>query len=144
MKEITASYVLAAAEQMSFIGAFLGGVSVTILVTIVVFSSSKKFVNWIVGVSALAACGFLISVIASMRLIMALHPDLPFVPSPAKINLLWEGMITAYGVGVLSLIASIGISGWLRSRNSGIITALISLIALAFFFSSSIYFGRNQ
>ena len=139
MKEITPSYALAAAEQMSFIGAFLGGIAISILVTIVVFSSSKKSVNWIVATSALAACCLLVSVIAAMRLTIAFHPDLPFVPAPVKISLLWEAMINAYGLGVMSLIASIGLSGWLRSRSAGIVTSLIASIALVFFLSSSIF-----
>ncbi len=141
METVKASYALTAAEQMSFIGAFLGGISVTLLVTIVVFSSDKKVVNWIVGTSALAACSLLITVIAAMRLIIALHPDLSFVPSPEKMKLLWNGMILAYGVGVLSLIASIGLSGWLRSSRAGIVTCLMASIALLFFFSSSIFLG---
>lgn len=139
MKDIPDTYALAAAEQMSFIGAFLGGVSVTILITLVVFSSSKKSVNWIVASSALAAGSFLISVIASMRIIIALHPDLPFEPSAEKMNTLWYGMINSYGVGVLSLIVSIGLSGWLRSRTSGIVTTLIASVALFFFFTTSIF-----
>ena len=139
MQEIKASYAVAAAEQMSFIGAFLGGVSVTILVTIVVFTSSKNSVTWIIGTSTLAACSLLISVIASTRLIIALHPDISFVPSPAKIDLLWKAMIASYGIGVLSLIVSIGLSGWIRSRSSGLVTSLIASFALVFFFYSSIF-----
>ena len=139
MKEFKASYALAAAEQMSFIGVFLGGVSVTILLTIVVFSSSKKSVNWIVGTSAVAACSFLISVIASMRFVIALHPDLSFSPDPAKVSLLWNSMILGYGLGVISLITSIGLSGWLRSRRSGIVTTSISVVAMLFFFFASVF-----
>lgn len=139
MKKIPDTYILAAAEQMSFIGTFLGGVSVTILITLVVFSSPKKSVNWIVGTSALAACSFLVSVIASMRLVIAIHPDLLIDPSPEKMNALWFGMINAYGLGVLSLIISIGLSGWLRSRTSGIVTSVFAAGALVFFFTTSIF-----
>lgn len=139
MKEIKVDYALAIAEQMSFVSAFLGGVSATILVTIVVFTSSKKSISWIVGTSALAACSLLISVIASLRIIIAIHPELPISVGQDKINLLWSAMVLGYGVGFLSLITSIGLSGWLRSRNAGIVTTVIAGIAIAFFVFTSIF-----
>ena len=42
MNEINPNYIVAVAEQLSFVSAFLGGISATILVTIVVFTSEKK------------------------------------------------------------------------------------------------------
>lgn len=141
MKEIKVSYALAVAEQMSFVSAFLGGVSVTILITIVVFTASKRSISLIVGLSALAACSLLVSVIASLRLIIALHPDLPIAAEPGKISVLWHSMIFGYGLGVLSLIICIGLAGWLRSRRTGIITTLISGIAMMFFALTSIFSG---
>jgi len=141
MPELKSTYAIAAAEQMSLVGVFLGGVSVTILVTIVVFSSSSKSVNWIVGSSALAACSLLISVIASLRLVVALHPDLPaaFAADSSQIWLLWSTMIIAYGIGVMSLIASIGLSGWLKSRNTGWLTSAIAGTTMLFFVFTSIF-----
>jgi len=139
MNKSNADYFVAVAEQMSFVSAFLGGVSVTILVTIVIFTSSKKSVSWIVGTSALAACCLLTAVIASWRIIIAFHPDLPFEADLTKVEILWDAMILGYGLGVLSLITSIGLSGWLRSRRSGIITASIATVAVIFFLSTSIY-----
>ncbi len=141
MPELKSAYAIAAAEQMSLVGVFLGGVSVTILVTIVVFSSSSKSVNWIVGSSALAACSLLISVIASLRLVVALHPDLPevFVASSSQIWVLWNTMITGYGIGVMSLITSIGLSGWLKSPKTGWLTSAIAGMTMAFFVFTSIF-----
>ena len=49
MGELNPNYIIAVAEQLSFVSAFLGGISATILVTIVVFTSPNKSVNWIVG-----------------------------------------------------------------------------------------------
>jgi len=42
MTELNPIYVVAVAEQLSFVSAFLGGISATILVTIVVFTSQKN------------------------------------------------------------------------------------------------------
>ncbi len=137
MNELNPSYVLAVAQQLSFVSALLGGISTTILVTIVVFTSPNKSVNWIVSTSAVAACSLLIAVVASWRLTILLHPELPFSVDSALINVLWGGMLAGYGLGFLSLLASIGLSGWLRSRKTGLITTSIALVSVAFFVAAT-------
>ena len=127
------------AEQISFVSAFLGGVSATILFSVIIFSSDKRVVSFIVAMATLSACSLLVSVVAGWRLIIGLHPDLPFTPDPGKINLLWNSLIAGYGLGVNSLIVSIGLSGWIRSRRTGWVTSIIAAVAVLFFVSTSIY-----
>jgi len=133
MPELNPSYVTAVAEQLSFVSAFLGGISATILVTIVVFTSPKKSVNWIVGTSAFAACSLLIAVVAAWRLTILLHPDFPASVEPTIVNVLWGSMLLGYSLGFLSLLASIGLSGWLRTRRTGFITSFIAIGGAIFF-----------
>lgn len=133
MKELNPDYMVAVAEQLSFVSAFLGGISATILVTIIVFTSKKKSVNWIVSSSALAACSLLIAVVASWRLLIILHPEFPMPVDQDIVIILWFGMLIGYSLGFLSLLASIGLSGWIRSKRDGIITSTIALIAVLFF-----------
>ncbi|WP_395373763.1 hypothetical protein [Marinicella sp. W31] len=141
MNQIKASYALDVAQQMSLVGVFLGGISVTLLITLVVFNSPLKLANWIIGISALAGCSLLISVVASLRLIIALHPEFPSPEtiSSSEIGLLWRSMVAGYGLGVLSLVISIGLSGWLRSRSTGIMTTGVSMITIVFFMYTSIF-----
>ncbi len=136
---LKASYVTAVAEQLSFVSAFLGGVSATILFSVVIFSSNKRVVAFLVATSTLSACSLLVSVIAGWRLTIGLHPDLPFTPDPGKINMLWNSLIAGYGLGVNSLIVSIGLSGWIRSRRTGLVTSIIAALSIFFFASTSIY-----
>lgn len=142
-QELKASYVVAVAEQLSFVSAFLGGVSATILFSVIIFSSEKRSVAWVVSTSALASCGLLVSVIAGWRLTIGLHPDLPFTPDPDKINILWNSLIGGYSIGVNSLLVCIGLSGWIRSRRTGLITATIASFAILFFLTTSIYERRQ-
>ena len=137
MVELTSGYVIAVAEQLSFVSAFLGGISATILVTIVVFTSPKKSASWIVSASALAACSLLIAVVASWRLTILLHPELPISVESTIVQVLWHGMLVGYGLGFLSLLVSIGLSGWLRSKKSGLITSCIAAIAVLFFVAAT-------
>lgn len=138
-QELKASYVVAVAEQISFVSAFLGGVAATILFSVIIFASEKRIVTFLVATATLSACSLLVSVIAGWRLIIALHPDLPFTPDPEKIELLWNSLIAGYSLGVNSLIVSIGLSGWIRSRLTGIVTSTIAAASIVFFASTSIY-----
>lgn len=138
-QELKASYVIAVAEQISFVSAFLGGVSATILFSVIIFSSDKRVVSFVIAASTLSACSLLVSVISGWRLTIGLHPDLPFTPDPDKISMLWNSLIAGYGLGVNSLIVSIGLSGWIRSRRMGIVTASIAAISIIFFARTSIY-----
>ncbi|MEC7471106.1 hypothetical protein SAMN05216361_4274 [Marisediminitalea aggregata] len=142
MSELNPKYIVAVAEQLSFVSAFLGGISATILITIVVFVSSKKSVSWMIAASALAACSLLVAVIASWRLIILLHPELPIAVEPFIIKILWSGMLLGYSLGFLSLLACIGLSGWLRSKRSGLITSGTALVAVVFFVLAT-PFGAN-
>lgn len=139
MQELNTSYVVAVAEQLSFVSAFLGGISATILVTIVVFTSPKKSVSWIVSSSALAASCLLIAVVAAWRLTILLHPEFPTPVNATVVQILWNSMLMGYGLGFLSLIASIGLSGWLRSKKNGLITTGIASIAVVFFVIATPY-----
>ncbi|MDT0594960.1 SMP-30/gluconolactonase/LRE family protein [Glaciecola petra] len=133
MTQMNPKFIVAVAEQLSFVSAFLGGVSATILVTIVVFTASKKSVSWIVASSALAACSLLVAVIASWRLIILLHPEMPRLTDTGLVETLWKGMLLGYGIGFFSLLVSIGLTGWLRSKRAGMITSTIAVIAVLFF-----------
>ena len=138
-QDLKASYVVAVAEQLSFVSAFLGGVSATILFSVIIFSSDKRVVAFLVATSTLSACSLLVSVISGWRLTIGLHPDLPFTPDPEKIEMLWNALIAGYGLGVNSLIVSIGLSGWIRSRRIGYVTSTIAALSIFFFATTSIY-----
>ena len=133
MTQLNPKFIVAVAEQLSFVSALLGGISATILVTIVVFISSKKSVNLIVSSSALAACSLLVAVVASWRLVIILHPEFPNTVSMPIVQSLWNGMLFGYGIGFISLLFSIGSAGWLRSKKAGIITSTIASVAVLFF-----------
>ena len=133
MQKLDPAYVIAVAEQLSFVSAFLGGVSITILVTIVVFANPQKSVSWIVGASALAACSLLIAVVAAWRLIILLNPATNVALDPSILIVLWASMLLGYGVGFLALLACIGLSGWIRSKKTGWITTSMAVVSVLFF-----------
>lgn len=137
MSDFSPSFIVAVAEQLSFVSAFLGGISAAMLITVVVFTSKKKSISWIVSSAALAACSLLIAVVASWRIIIVLHPESPIEAGDRVVNILYPIMLLGYGVGFLSLLVSIGLSGWLRSKKAGMLTSSIAVVSVLFFVLAS-------
>lgn len=131
MQSLPDSYLIELARQIAFLGAFLGGFAATFLATLLVVDSAKRIAGWIIGLAAAAACSFVVAVIAAVMLTTVLHPDVPLnVRDGASIGTARVITTLGFGAGVYALLASVGLSGWIRSRHTGIATSVISLVAL--------------
>ncbi len=131
MQVLEDSYLVELAQQIAFLSAFLGGFAATFLATLLVVDSSKRIGGWVVGSAAVAACSFVVAVIASVMLTTVLHPDAPInVSSGASVEMARIVSTLCFGAGVFALLASVGLSGWVRSRQTGIVTSVISFIGL--------------
>ena len=119
--------------NFAFLSAFIGGVAATFLATLLMVDPSKRLADWVVGSAALAAGGFIVCVVASVMLTIVLNPDAPNnVNSATSIDT--GRIVSMFGFGfvfgLIGLLTSIELSGWLRSRKSGITTSSICLISL--------------
>ena len=121
--------------NFAFLSAFIGGVAATFLATLLMVDPSKRLADWVVGSAALAAGGFIVCVVASVMLTIVLNPDAPNnVNSATSIDtgriVSMFGFGFGFVFGLIGLLTSIELSGWLRSRKSGITTSSICLISL--------------
>ena len=131
MQILSDSYLAEISRQLAFLSAFLGGFSATFLATLLVVSSSKRIAGWVVCSAATAACSFVVAVIASVMLTIVLHPDVPVnVKSNASTETARIVSTLGFSIGVISLLVSVGLSGWVRSRQSGIVTSVVSFTSL--------------
>ncbi len=131
MQTLPDGYLLEIARQFAFLSAFLGGFAATFLATLLVVASSKRVADWVVGTAAAAACSFVVAVIASVMLTVVLHPDVPvYIRDGASVLSARIVSGLGFGVGVIALLVSVGLSGWVRSRKSGIATSSVSGVGL--------------
>lgn len=74
----------------------------------------------------------MVSVVGSVTTSFVLHPDAPSVAAPDDQSyiLLRLTSIMGFMVGIVGLLISIGLGGWLRSRAFGIATTIISSFTL--------------
>ena len=60
-----------------------------------------------------------------------LHPDVPAgVRAGSSLDTARVVCVLGFGLGVVALLVSVGLSGWIRSRRSGIVTSTVAGIGL--------------
>lgn len=135
MQTLSNNYLIELANQLAFLSAFLGGFSATFLATLLVTDCSKRITNWVVSSAALSACSFIVAVISFVMVSSILHPDAPTnVNSVDSVNTARTVSFISFSIGILTLLFSVGLSGWLRSRRVGVITSCIASLAVLLVF----------
>ncbi|WP_298303061.1 hypothetical protein [uncultured Erythrobacter sp.] len=128
LTELHPEYLAALARQFGFLGAFLGGVSATLFVTLLTMAKPGKVVRWAIGLAAVAAVAFIVTAYMSVGVIANSHPNAPSEMAGNSIVAVQLGMSLSFGVGSLALLAAIGVSGWSRSRLLGIVTSIVAFL----------------
>lgn len=133
MEELPVSYLKVLAEQIGFISVFLGGISATILGTLIVLKKESKIFSWMIILLSLAAVSFIIAVFGMNKIQMVLAPDYPDQGQ----SIFYPRLVSSISflLGIYSLIAVVGLSGWLQSKKIGIMTSSIGLIAAFLIFT---------
>jgi len=131
MEVLSPNYMIELAQQLAFVSAFLGGFAATYLATLIVANSSKKSADWSIGFAACAASFFIVAVIASVMITVVLHSDAPSrMSEQTSISVARVVSTLGFIFGIYALLASVGISGWLRSRKLGMVTSTCAALAV--------------
>lgn len=131
MQTLPAEYLAEIARQFSFLSAFLGGFAATFFVTLLVADSPKRSTGWSLGCAAFAASSFVVAAVSFVMITVVLNPEVPAnVSSGSSIDHARVVGILGFGLGVYALLASVGISGWIRSRRLGLVTSASAGVGL--------------
>ncbi|NQX96211.1 MAG: hypothetical protein HRT64_15070 [Erythrobacter sp.] len=128
LTELHPEYLADLARQFGFLGAFLGGVSATLFVTLLTLAEPSKVVRWAIGLAAVAACAFIVTAYMSVGVIANSHPKAPPQMEGTSIGAVQILMTISFAIGSFSLLGAIGVSGWSRSRRLGIITSIVAFL----------------
>ena len=127
--ELHPEFLAALAQQFGFLGAFLGGVSATLFVTLLTLSKPSTVTRWSIGLAAIGAAAFIVTAYLSVAVIAQSHPHAPPATQEAAFRMAQVGMVLSYALGTFALLGSIACSGWSRSRTLGYVTTIVALIA---------------
>ncbi len=111
-------------KQLALVSSVLGGFSFTFLSAILAFGTEKKIKFWLITGFMIASMCFLLSALGWSMIDLNKEAD--------GIRSHHQSLVKLLLLGLVSIISSLGISGWLNNRRTGIATSAIGLLALLF------------
>jgi hypothetical protein len=124
---MSSEYMAELARQIGFVSAFLGGVAAAFPATLVTLQSPRRIVGRTIVCAAATAIAFVVAVLGSFAWLALLHPGAPKAAQGA----MREAQLLAalpFSVGILLLMATIGMAGWIRSKQTGRATTFLAVI----------------
>ena len=121
------AYLSAIAAQVGGLSAFLGGFAAAFLGTLLAINARGRLATTAIGFSAVSSVAFIVAVVGSTAVVAALHPEGPGY-GVAKVGGTQALMTLAFMLGLYALLTSLGLSGWLRSRATGLTTSIVAAI----------------
>ena len=131
MEPLSPVYLSALALQIGGMSAFLGGFAATFLGTLLAVRAKGRIATVAMTFAAVSAVALIVAVVGSTGVYSALHPEAPGGTAQVE-QVLWirVTMALSFLLGVLSLLTSLGLSGWLRSRATGLGTSIAAGIGV--------------
>ncbi|HEX8570137.1 MAG TPA: hypothetical protein VF699_09490 [Caulobacteraceae bacterium] len=131
MSQLSAEYLTELARQLGFVSAFLGGVAAAFVATLLTLRSPRRIVGRTIVCAAATAVAFIISVLGSLAWVAILHPQSPSDPGGSAAR--EAQLLTAipFTAGIALLMVTIGMSGWIRSRTTGLGTTAVAVLGAA-------------
>tara|TARA_B100001250_G_scaffold377077_1_gene365872 strand:+ start:247 stop:660 length:414 start_codon:yes stop_codon:yes gene_type:complete len=130
MLELSFEYWNQLAGHLILTCALLTGFSIAITANLIINSTSNRLHNAILKVSTISSGCFLVAVFALTNILMKTTEGYPFEVTNADLSKPRIIGILCYMIGVVSLLAVIGMSGWTKSKGTGIFTTIVSIITL--------------
>ena len=132
MEQLSPAYMSALAAQLASLSAFLGGFAATFLATLLTLGQQGRLMTITIGFAVTSSVAFIVTVVAATMLTAIFHPDAPRFMATLDAFTPRTIMTLGFSVGALSLLASLGCSGWTRSPVIGWITTIAGLVGAAF------------
>lgn len=122
-------YLSDIAAQTGGLSAFLGGFAATFLGTLLALNVKGRVGSTAIGFAAVSSVAFIVAVVGSTGVVAALHPDGPGF-GRAGVGGTQVLMTLAFLLGLYALLISLGLSGWSRSRSTGLTTSIAAGLGL--------------
>ncbi|MBS4060907.1 MAG: hypothetical protein KG029_10945 [Bacteroidetes bacterium] len=111
-------------KQLALISSVLGGFSFTFLSAIITKDTEKRIKYWLIITLTIASISFLLGAVGWTLM--------DFNQGMAALNSHHQMLVKVLIFGLISILSSIGLSGWLNDRKTGITTSILGVLALLF------------
>lgn len=130
MLELQPEYLNNIANQLIVISSLLSGFSIAVMANLLVTKSERKILNSILKVTTVAAACFLITVFAMTKIVMMTTEGYPLKFENSDLDFPKIVGFAAFILGIITLTILIALSGWTKSKRTGIFTTIIGILTL--------------
>jgi hypothetical protein len=141
MEHLAPAYISSLASQLASLSAFLGGFAATFLATLLTLGHQGRLMTITIGLAVTSAVSFIVTVVAATMLTAIFHPAAPALMAKTATSMPQTIMSLGFSLGSLSLLASLGCSGWSRSRAVGWITTTAGIVGAILIISMTVHIG---
>ncbi|WP_347923655.1 hypothetical protein [Pontimicrobium sp. SW4] len=132
MEESLFEYFNSLSNQIIVIDSLLGGFSIAVIANLLISDTNTRLLRTIMQVTVLSASFFLISLFIMTRVMMITSNGYPFEFTEDNVKSLSSyGSITLI-LGIMALVSMIALSGWTKSKKTGIFTTVIGILTFIF------------
>lgn len=128
MNELQLKYANELANHLIIISALLAGFSIAFIANIIVQETKNKITKYLLIIATLTASSFLVSLFALTKILMVSSEGYPFEIDKQSFILAQTVSQTAFGIGLICILALISVSGWTKSKAIGVITTIMGLL----------------
>jgi len=136
MLELQPEYLNKIANQLIVISSLLSGFSIAVLANLLVTKSEEKILNYILKITTIAAACFLVTVFAMTKIVMMTTEGYPLAMESGDLNFPRNLGFGTFILGIISLSLLIVLSGWTKSKRTGIFTTTIGILTLIMILSN--------
>lgn len=128
MLELSPEYLNKIASQLIMISSLLSGFSIAVIANLLVYKSKNRITNIILKVTTIAAGCFLATVFAMTKIVMMTTEGYPFKTIESDFTFPKLIGFSTFILGIITLSIIIGLSGWTKSRRTGIFTTIVGIL----------------
>ena len=128
MNEIPLEYWNKLAGQLIVLSSLLSGFSIAVTANLLVYKSDNRITINILKSTTVAAGCFLVAVFAMTKIVMMTTQGYPGNIIESDLTIPRTLGVSTFFLGIISLSIVIALSGWTKSRNTGIFTTIVGIL----------------
>ena len=129
MVELTLAYWNKLASQIVFISALLGGFSLAVIASLLNAKEINRVSLNLIRASTIAAASFLVTIFSMSKILMMTTEGFPIAVQEGDFALPRFIGFCTFITGIIALIVIISLAGWTKSRQTGVFTTVVGIIA---------------
>ncbi len=128
--ELESAYLAKVASQLIVISSLLSGFSIAVLANLLVTQSEDKILDIILKITTIAAACFLINLFSMTQVLLMSTEGYPIKVELNDLNLPKMLGVISFVLGIVALCILIALSGWTKSKSTGIFTTIVGGLTL--------------